>query len=465
MGKQVPARSTCTVYLDHGLPIAFCDVTDKRLEFGDWMHKGKEDICSLEFDRLEEDAKKGWDLIEYPADLKSDLPEYRPCIALRARADGTVDSGRAVNAALAFRTKSGSALGVCCKKFGLHMSEQRLGQIHKQYAVPDPCREEIDHSLTEKLTRVAGQRLCDTWKAHGRPPPRGMGARAVILQLKAEYPKWKACGQSAVNSQAAVRYAQGISPPKREDRGKKRYLSDAAEFQFRELAIEMDAVRNQPSIADMQDQLQRHLAGTVEGGKFKDTDRPSKGFVQMMVRRGLLRGQLDMDTTIQDKDQRIEWEHFENYLEYFDRVIETQKRMNNWIPFDNYDPEEVLGQPGRIKDSSRNLYMDESKLKLEQKSQPGRAAKRIVPAKKGPAHRKAEKAAGNKVLAQKASTRVNAQSLSNTIVHTVNGAAHAGPCMVIYMAEKVKPAWKDGGPVVEFGGKKIGTVWRANTGG
>ena len=98
VGKQVPARSTRTVYLDHGLPIAFCDVTDKRLEFGDWMHKGKEDICSLEFDRLEEDAKKGWDLIEYPADLKSDLPEYRPCIALRARADGTVDSGRAVNA-------------------------------------------------------------------------------------------------------------------------------------------------------------------------------------------------------------------------------------------------------------------------------------------------------------------------------------------------------------------------------
>ena len=170
VGKQVPACSTRTVYLDHGLPIAYCDVTGERLEFGDWMHKGEDDIGSLAFDRLEEEAKKGWGLIEYPADLKSDLPQYRPCIDLRARADGTVDSGRAANAALAFRTKSGVALGKCCEKFGLHMSEQRLGQIHKQYAVPDPCREEIDHSLTENLTRVAGQRLCDTWKAHGRPP-------------------------------------------------------------------------------------------------------------------------------------------------------------------------------------------------------------------------------------------------------------------------------------------------------
>ena len=104
--------------------------------------------------------------------------------------------------------------------------------------------------------------------------------------------------------------------------------------------------------------------------------------------------------------------------------MEIQKRMDNWMPFPDFDRTKPFSVPGKVRgmtsyypaaahecrsqlayqhaahtseldsplaDRSRNLFADESKLKLEQSKQPGRANQRIVPFSKGPQARKEAK--------------------------------------------------------------------------
>ena len=104
--------------------------------------------------------------------------------------------------------------------------------------------------------------------------------------------------------------------------------------------------------------------------------------------------------------------------------MEVQKRMHNWMPFPDFDRTKPFSVPGKVRgmtsyypaaahecrsqlayqhaahtseldsplaDRSRNLFADESKLKLEQSKQPGRANQRIVPFSKGPQARKEAK--------------------------------------------------------------------------
>ena len=104
--------------------------------------------------------------------------------------------------------------------------------------------------------------------------------------------------------------------------------------------------------------------------------------------------------------------------------MEVQKRMHNWMPFPDFDRTKPFSVPGKVRgmtsyypaaahecrsqlayqhaahtseldsplaDRSRNLFADESKLKLEQSKQPWRANKRVVPFGKGPEARKEAK--------------------------------------------------------------------------
>ena len=46
--------------------------------------------------------------------------------------------------------------------------------------------------------------------------------------------------------------------------------------------------------------------------QFNENDRPSKGFVQRLKERGIANKQIDLDTTIEDKDTWAAWEHWDN---------------------------------------------------------------------------------------------------------------------------------------------------------
>ena len=89
---------------------------------------------------------------------------------------------------------------------------------------------------------------------------------------------------------------------------------------FHGVVHEMAAIGVPPSVEAMQDEIQSHLEGTIEGDRFKRGDRPSKGFIQSFVCRGIKERAITMDTCIDDADRIIEWRHFENFEAYFDQV-------------------------------------------------------------------------------------------------------------------------------------------------
>ena len=238
----------------------------------------------------------------------------------------------------------------------LKMTGQRLGQIFEQYNAADPQRPEIDHSLTEPLRREAGKQLHAIWVKFGGPLKvphmKGNGAQSIIDALLLANPKWAGCAKSCVIQHANDRWA-GKSPAKIADRGKgNRALTDEVmhphqphpatnataklyhdrcshwswssivqvEKAFHGVVHEMAAIGVPPSVEAMQDEIQSHLEGTIEGDRFKRGDRPSKGFIQSFVCRGIKERAITMDTCIDDADRRIEWRHFENFEAYFDQV-------------------------------------------------------------------------------------------------------------------------------------------------
>ena len=439
--KQV---ESCSIHLDRGVPWGYCDVTAQVVEMGTgWFQSfsADKDLCLLEYDKLEADQKIQFSEIVTVEDLGDQLESYRPTIILQCG-----DRGRDVQSALRYQwANRDMRLKNVMQKFGLKMSPRRFQQLCKDYNTSDPVRsvtmspaEQL--ATTEWLKRAASMRLLELWKEHGKKSvPAGKGARAIIDQLVTENPGWGPFSIRTLTSHTVAREwgESPISQAKKKNYGKRK-LTDEIEDKLAEVIIDMDATNNQPTIDQARDEIQRQLDGTHEGDVFRG-GHPSKGFIARLVDRAREKGTLDTDTTVLDKDRRMEWWHIKNYTDYYNQVIASLKKGKNWEDFDNFDPDEPFSELGRVLDLARCASADESKLKLAQEKQPGKVAWRIVPFHKGRNHhaqqRKsrapqtplllpcfilseasvAEKKAGVRKPIAKAVTHVQEHTVNNTI--------------------------------------------------
>eukprot|EP00937_MAST-01D_sp_MAST-1D-sp2_P003596 g3596.t1 len=379
------------------------------------------------------------------------------------------------------------------------LSERRLQQLHAEYrssrasqkvvratldAEMQVQRASVWAKLSNEQRAVRHEACIDECVSRIVPAMMKLGEgerlsgadapRAVVQSVQADNPGWPGVNQSTLKRRArAVMSGKSIAPPGRG--GRKPILSEQAEEAIVDIALQSDRVGKQMAPSELRVEAAVHLAGTVEGSKFKVKDMPSLGHAKKMLKRAVQRKQAGTAVPVADTRERSNAVHYLNFEEYYNDVAEMLLNAKPPIAIKNpdFDPDKPFSEPIIITQPHRVIVGDETSWSQRVEEKGGRASLKIVPYSKSV---QAKKEGGARAGAAQSAHAVGTNNgWSDTLMVACNLAGETLSMMWIQQkgtveaedeAAALAASFTDStGAPMTASGKAIGLVLRANSKG
>jgi hypothetical protein len=363
-----------------------------------------------------------WHKINFPKTSYGELLQLYPACSMRQHLQQHLDR-----------------IIVAYQHTAMFMQEQRLtDEVVRELGTITPAEHDKLHLriMKDMSSRLrAAQDAMHAEYGPGKCWKKGEGAAAMIKDYTKQYPLWKGCGKTLLNTWAREYPGVGPAPPEalKVVSNNRCIFTIQEENELCEAVLQATAAGRSMQVGSLAQKLQQVINGTTRQAKFKN-GVVSKQFARALMGRWRARKAADTTTPVRDNHDRISWCTYENfdhlYLDILEDAIKLKLGYRTNVSLDIPNGEIFVWT-----EKDRIGLADETDFPLAEREAKGAAAKVIVPYDMGDIKNKERRVAGiHEKLTRKS---INKGGTKTSLMAGATLLGERYPPMVIAKAERM----------------------------